>query len=309
MLMLIRKTYAVMLILLASSCAGVSHQANQTGDTATLAGLQAMANASKPSINGDPQANNKFRETAIKETALSLGAQSGLAARAKTIDDELVKETRNLDAIYDFKALLLDNNVLPPVLVEGRNTFNMSSLESIRVSDRTFKVIKQAHFITTPPGWRQYLWMDYSKPEAPHVSLLPKTKEEKQIWYAYVEKGWQQGMNQANTILEENIARIKEDYVGMILYRKLLAMNMVSAPYVSHTDLGITGDGNEIHIDDKVLRITALPALNTNSAEWRAAIAKNEDRLEHLNRLEENIKLSEIKITNKTWKPVIDPIT
>lgn len=308
MLILIRRACAISCLLLAS-CASVNHQARQVGNADSLAGLQAMANASKPSINSDPKSNNKFRETALKETALSLGAQAGLASRAKTIDDQLVKETRNLDAIYDFKALLLDNNVLPPVLVEGRNTFNMASLQALRISDRTYRVIRQAHFVTTPPGWRQYLWMDYAKPETPHVSLLPKNKDEKLIWYAYVEKGWQQGVEQANTILEENLARIKEDFVGMILYRKLLAMNMVSAPYVSHTDLGITGDGNEIHIDDKVLRITALPALNTNSAEWRAAIAKNEDRLEHLNKLEESIKLSEIKITNKTWKPVIDPIT
>lgn len=308
MLILIRRTCAISCLLLAS-CASVNQQTKQVGNADSLAGLQAMANASKPSINSDPKSNNKFRETALKETALSLGAQAGLASRAKAIDDQLVKETRNLDAIYDFKALLLDNNVLPPVLVEGRNTLNMASLQAIRLSDRTYRVIKQAHFVTTPPGWRQYLWMDYSKPETPHVSLLPKNKDEKLIWYAYVEKGWQQGINQANIILEENIARIKEDFIGMILYRKLLAMNMVSAPYVSHTDLGITGDGNEIHIDDKVLRITALPALNTNSNEWRAAIAKNEDRLEHLNKLEESIKLSEIKITNKTWKPVIDPIT
>lgn len=308
MLILIRKACAISCLLLAS-CASVNQQARQVGNTDTLAGLQAMANASKPSINSDPKSNNKFRETALKETALSLGAQGGLAARAKTIDDQLVKETRNLDAIYDFKALLLDNNVMPPVLVEGRNTLNMASLQALRISDRTYRVIKQAHFVTTPPGWRQYLWMDYAKPDTPHVSLLPKNKDEKLIWYAYVEKGWQQGVDQANTILEENLARIKEDFTGMILYRKLLAMNMVSAPYVSHTDLGITGDGNEIHIDDKVLRITALPALNMNSTEWRAAIAKNEDRLEHLNKLEESIKLSEIKITNKTWKPVIDPIT
>ncbi len=306
MLILIRKTYVVCLLLLAS-CASVNQQSKTAVNTDTLEGLQAMANSSKPNINGNPK-GNKFRETALKETALSIGAQAGLASRAKTIDNELVKATRHLDAIYDFNALLLDNNVLPPVLVEGRNTFNLANLQTIRISDRTYKVIKQAHFVTTPPGWRQYLWMDYAKPEPPHASLLPKNKDEKLIWYAYIEKGWQQGVEQANTILEENIARIKEDFIGMILYRKLLAMNMVSAPYVSHTDLGITGDGNEIHIDDRVLRITALPALNTNSAEWRAAISKNENRLEHLNELEENIRSAEIKITN-SWTPVIDPVT
>lgn len=308
MLMLTRKICALIILLTLNSCASVQ-QAKPIGDTDSLTGLQAIANSSKPSFGSDPKSSNKFRETALKETALSLGAQAGLAWRAKAIDDHLVKQTRHLDTIYDFNALMLDNNVLPPVLVEGRNTLNMANTQTIRISDRTYKVIKQARFITTPPGWRQYLWMDYQKPEYPHVSLLPKNKEEKLIWVAYVEKGWQNGINQANIILEENIARIKEDFVGMILYRKLLAMNMVSPPYVSHTDLGITGDGDEIHIDDKVLRITALPALNTNSNEWRVAIAKNEEKLEQFNKMEKDIKSTQINITNKSWHPVINPIT
>ena len=151
--------------------------------------------------------------------------------------------------------------------------------------------------------------MDYKQPEYPHVSLLPTNKEERAVWCYHVEKGWQDGVEQANTILEESIARIKEDFVGMILYRKLLAMNMVSPPYVSNTDLGVTGDGVEIHIDDRVLRITALPALNINSSEWRAAVAKDEDALEQLNTMEKRIETAKLTITSKTWRPLIDPLT
>ena len=246
---------------------------------------------------------------ALKETALSLGAQSGLASRAKIIDEQLTKQARNLDAIYDFNSLLLEHNVLPPVLLEGRKLLNLADMQTIRISDRTYKVAKQAHFVTTPPNWRQYLWMDYVKPEYPHVSLLPTNKNEREIWCMAVEKGWQQGVEQADIILEENIARIKEDFVGMILYRKLLAMNMVSPPYVSHTDLGITGDGEEIHIDDKVLRITALPALNMNSNEWKAAIQKDEIAIQHFNHMEQRIESSQIKVSNQSWHPMIDPIT
>ena len=123
-----------------------------------------------------------------------------------------------------------------------------------------------------------------------------------------IDKGWNNGVEQANTILEESLARIKEDFNGMILYRKLLAMNMVSPPYVSHTDLGVTGDGAEIHIDDRVLRITALPELNTHSDEWRAAVAKDDEELQHLRELEEHIASSNIKISNKTWRPMITPM-
>lgn len=278
------------------------------GDTDSLAGLQAMANT-KTTEALKKEKLGKIREMALKETALSLGAQAGLAWRAKTIDEQLNKQTRNLDTIYDFNSLVLEHNILPPVLLEGRNTLNLADAQNIRVSDRTYKVAKQAHFITTPPTWRQYLWLDYTKPEYPNTTLLPKTKEEKQLWCLYTEKGWKNGVEQANTILEENIARIKEDLGGMILYRKLLAMNMVSPPYVSHTDLGVTGDASEIHIDDRVLRITALPALNTNSDEWRAAVAKDENALEQFKNMEKIAKESKIIITNKSWQPIIAPVS
>ena len=288
------------------ACASSSNM--QVGDTGSLAGLQEMASTKGAKTRSMPTMG-KIREMALKETALSLGAQSALAWRAKYIDDQLVKQSRNLDSIYDFNALVLEHNILPPVLLEGRNTLNLADTQTIRISDRTYKVAKQARFITTPPNWRQYLWMDYKKPEYPHTTLLPKTKEERQVWCHYVDKGWQNGVEQANIILEESISRIKEDFAGMIMYRKLLAMNMVSPPYVSHTDLGVTGDGAEIHIDDRVLRITALPALNVNSSEWRAAVAKDEDALEQFRNMEKLVQTAKITITNKAWQPVIKPIS
>ncbi len=300
----IRNTSIALIALLLAACASAINK--QVGDTGSLAGLQAMKNTKSKAARNMPT-TGKIREMAIKETALSLGAQSGLAWRAKFIDDQLGRQARNLDAIYDFNALILEHNVLPPVLLEGRNTLNLADTQTIRVSDRTYKVSKQAHFITTAPNWRQYLWMDYQKPEYPHVSLLPTTNEERRVWAAAVAKGWENGVEQANTILEEDIARIKEDFIGMILYRKLLAMNMVSPPYVSNTELGVTGDGDEIHIDDRVLRITALPALNINSEEWRAAVDKDEDVLRKFSTLEKQVESTHISITSKTWQPVIRP--
>lgn len=276
-------------------------------DTDTLEGIQAMASR-RTSEQLKKEQLGKIRMMAIKETALSLGAQAGLAWRAKVIDEGLTKQARNLDAIYDFNSLVLEHNILPPVLLEGRNTLNLANEQNIRISDRTYKVAKQAHFITTPPTWRQYLWLDYQKPEMPNVAMLPKTNEEKKVWKNYTEKGWKRGVDQANTILEDNISRIKQDFVGMILYRKLLAMNMVSPPYVSHTDLGVTGDGSEIRIDDRVLRITALPALNINSNEWKAAVAKDENALEQFKNMEKVASESKIVISNKSWQPVIAPV-
>ncbi len=285
----------------------VSPRHRNVGDTGSLAGLQAMADT-KLTRAQKKQQMGKIREMALKETALSIGAQGGLAWRAKIIDEQLTKQSRNLDSIYDFNSLVLEHNILPPVLLEGRNTLNLADAQTIRVSDRTYKVSKQAHFITTPPTWRQYLWMDYVKPENPNSTLLPKTKVEKELWCIYTERGWKNGIDQANTILEENISRIKEDFGGMIRYRKLLAMNMVSPPYVSNTELGVTGDSTEIRIDDRVLRITALPGLNVNSSEWIAAVAKDENALEQFKNMEKMANQAKIVITNKSWQPIIAPV-
>ncbi len=102
------------------SCLRSSSRGN-LGDTGSLAGIQSMASA-KYSREQKKQKMSKIREMALKETALSIGAQSGLAWRAKIIDEALTKQARNLDAIYDFNSLTLEHNILPPVLLEGRKT-------------------------------------------------------------------------------------------------------------------------------------------------------------------------------------------
>jgi defect-in-organelle-trafficking protein DotC len=296
--------YAI--ILLCVGCAANNSRPVPVGDMDSLAGLRAMGTTKHRALSKQVSMG-KVREMGLKEQALSLGAQSGLANRAKLIDDQLTKQQRRLDEIYDFNALLIEHNVLPPVLLEGQNTFNLATEQSIRISDRTYKIAKQARFVTTPPNWRQYLWMDYTKPDYPNISLLPKTSEEREVWNHYVEQGWEKGIEQADRILEESVARIKEDFRGMILYRKLLAMNMVSPPFVSHTDLGVTGDGDEIRIDDRVLRITALPALNVNSKEWRAPVQIDRDALKQFRQMERLIRKEQVRISSNSWQPIIDP--
>ena len=55
----------------------------------------------------------------------------------------------------------------------------------------------------------------------------------------------------------------------MVLYRKMLAQDMVSAPFVAKADLGVTGDAKEMRIDDRILRITAHSQLQTDSSKWQ----------------------------------------
>lgn len=292
------------LMTLVSSCA--SHRSSGSaymGNTETLEGLQAMGRSNASQAKQLQKSN--IRAMAVKETAYSIGAQSGLAYRAKHINDYLIRHAVDLDKIYNFNVLVLENNVLPPVLSEGHNSLNLSLNNEIRVAQTTYKIDRQAQFITAPPNWRQYLWMDYHLPKRPHYSVLPKDNLERNVWDQYTYEGWQKGIEQADSIFADNQARLKHDFSGMILYRKLFAMNMVSPPYVSHTELGITGDKDKIRIDDRVLRIVALPELKPNSKEWRASVTKLDDRLKQFRKMEKLAQLPKIEITDKAWQPVI----
>ena len=242
---------------------------------------------------------NPIRRQAIEETALTTGAQTALAWRTQQINQQLESYQRNLSQVFNFNAVLIDNQVIPPVLIEGRTSLNLDNPSTLNIVDRTYQIAKQAHFVTTPPNWREYLVQNFQVPESPSFTLLPKTAEERQIWVNFAVAGWENGIAQANTIFAENLARIKQDYVGMILYRKLLAQNIVSPPFVAKADLGITGDSNRIDIDTQVLRITSLPRLNINSEDWESIVVTADD-IKPLDSRIEQISDQETKL-NTSW--------
>jgi defect-in-organelle-trafficking protein DotC len=213
-----------------------------------------------------------LRAQALRETALSLGARGGLAEKAQFINNTLLNYEPILDRVFQFGGIILDNNVLPPVLTEAKNTLTLSGNDSIRIADRNYKILSQARFITATPTWREYLWMAYDMPSLPDRSLLPRNKPERIIWERDLEEGWKAGLQQAELIFKENINRLIRDYKGMILYRNLLAQNIVSQPFVAAMDMGITGDGQDMTINDRVLRITAFPELQADSSAWKTEL-------------------------------------
>ena len=215
---------------------------------------------------------NTIKQQALRETAMTLGAQGALAWQAEHINNALESESTYLDHIFNFNLLLINNNVLPPVLVESDQTLNLADDNTIRLANKTFELVAPARLITAPPTWRTYLWLNFKKPSLPHHSLLPTNQAESIIWNQYLREGWQRGLQQADSIFSSNLARLKRDYVGMVLYRKLLAQHMVSAPFIAKADLGITGDSHQIRIDDQIIRITGNSELQPDAKKWQPVI-------------------------------------
>jgi defect-in-organelle-trafficking protein DotC len=259
-------------LLLLSAC-GASKQPTTVltvrGGTSNLTELQALAVI--PRVQSNDQVT-VMRSQLLTDAAMSMGARSALNMRAKQINAILDKHDKQLDRIYNFTGMLLEQHVMPPVLIEAQHTMNLSSDRAIRISDHVYEIKTQARFVTMPVTWRDYLKMAYSEPEKPNPSILPRNSKESMIWKEAVAAGWEKGLQQAEEIYHDNLARLKEDYVGMALYRKLLAQGMVSPPYVVRTALGVTGDKNKLRVNDEVLRITAMPELVPQSQLWKPVV-------------------------------------
>lgn len=217
-----------------------------------------------------PASIDGLRLEAIRERGLTYGVQGGLARRAHEIRVMLDGRAVELDRVFDFSRMLLESNVLPPVLSEGGRQLRVDDPNTIRLVDQTFTIESQARFVTAAPTWRDYLMTSLSFPVPNAQSfLVPRTADERQAWVGVVREGWGVGVAQADAIFDANLARLKRDFDGMVLYRKLLAQNMVTKPFVAQSDLGVTGDGRRVAIGERVLRITVHPSLRIDSTRWR----------------------------------------
>lgn len=260
--------------ILLNGCA-TQHQSVDNVDTTNLAQLESVRTEPLAPGASNNQLSN-LRAKSLQDSAMSIGAQGGLAWASEKINARMNDDSRYLDTIYNFNAMVLSHGVVPPVLEEGDNTLNLDDPNTIRVSDRTYKILKQARFATTPPNWREYLWLTYSKPALPDKTLLPKNASEQKIWKEGIHAGWEKGVAQSYSIFQQNLARLKREYRGMVLYRKLLQEKMISPPFVARTELGVTGNGSDMRVNDQVLRIVELPKLQTNSKNWKAIVVKND---------------------------------
>jgi defect in organelle trafficking protein DotC len=226
-------------------------------------------------VNDLPSSNGKInpmRLAAIKQTAAATGARGALAYRSIQINHTLQQESKVLDGIFNFNRLLLPHHVLPPVLQSSNNSMIIDNQNTIRGDSKTYELIQPAKFVTTAPTWRTYLWMNFQPPTMPNKVLLPKTQAEATAWNNAIATGWHQGLQQANNIFNVNLSRLKRDINGMILYKKLLAQHMISAPYVSSSNLGITGNSQQLRINDYIKRITSPAQLQPNSKKWSAIL-------------------------------------
>ena len=228
---------------------------------------QLLNNMYEPSAYVSHLPDLTIRQKAMLDAAKNLGIQSGLYWASQAIDDQESALKNKLNMIYNFSSLMLNDYVVPPVITQENNLVNISD-NVIRFGSQRYRIIKNAYFSTSAPNWRSYLYMDYPQPDVPDKSLLPQTKDEKKQWDDAVTKGWHLGIHQARVIFQSNLNELTQDYAGMVLFHQLLLQHMVSLPYVQKQNHGITGDKNNLVINDHSWQIKADPQFEKAFKLW-----------------------------------------
>lgn len=208
---------------------------------------------------------------AMTDYAKSVAIRSGIKARMKTINEVLIENSRDLDAIYDFNTLMIDGKVVPPVISEANNLYNQKNATQINRAQKIFKIERQAKFASTAPVWQEYLSFPVEASAFERYAYVagemkPKDAVELKAWQDATVEGWNLGVNQANIILKQGLERLNRDYVGMVRFHQFVMQGKLTMPVINQYNLYDTNNGMTMIIDEDMLRISVLPTFNDQAA-------------------------------------------
>lgn len=241
---------------------------NQNPVRAPLPSLKYMQNLMAIDANETPK--QRTEETmflpAMRDAALQYGVAGGLAWSTAIINGQLRAHSAELAQVYDFSRIATyapgGNLILPPVISQSNDTYQETDFgQQIRVASTTYDIVRQAQFAPSAPLWFSYLYRPWTPPHKPNNAVLPRDDDEEQQWNQYVQEGWQIGVQQGLDSFRLDLAKLNQDFDGMIRYRTLYNKGLVSAPVLVNNDLGTTGTGQTMRVNDRDVRIVQEPSL------------------------------------------------
>lgn len=201
-----------------------------------------------------PDDPKNIRAQYIKETAFRLGIQSGAKWRNEQIQAALEKRSFALDSIFSFRLLLINGRVLPPVIVQSETALSVEANKAVQTGT-SYKIIKEAKFVSSPPSWRDYMFQTFSVQEVSPV-MLPRKKTEVAIWESAILDGWEIGSKQADRIYDINIRKLTRDMRGIILFKLLAGQGFVSLPKINESRFAIQVGANQLDLDQTTFTIS-----------------------------------------------------
>lgn len=227
-------------------------------------------------LTSKPKTISPMRREALRQNALSYGAQGGLAAESYAINLMLVNYQADLDRTFDFGKLMVNVSngqtlLRPPIVTEAQMAFALAPGGQIaKQTDQVYEITQQAQLASAPPNWRTYLVRTWAKPTPPPSAIRPRSRLEVEYWHKWVAEGWALGEAQGAQIFLDDLSRLENNYIGMVRYQVLLRAGLVESPDLVFHHQTVSGGRNRMLIGNDVIRITNQPGLDPNAANWRS---------------------------------------
>ncbi len=210
-----------------------------------------------PAAKADARTQH-LRPKAVREAAYTLGFQQGARHRARAINRALERRRHELSRIFNFRSLLYQGRVLPPVLVWAGPATALRSDEAAVTVEETYRITARARVVSAAPTWRDWLrtsWEAFT----PAMELMPENDGEKAIWRKAVRAGWSDGAAQADTVFRLNLARLVADFRGMLRFTHLARLGLVRLPVTAEGTTALQVGADTLDVNETWFRIT-VPA-------------------------------------------------
>ena len=105
--------------------------------------------------------------------------------------------------------------------------------------------------------------------------MIPDDKTAIAQWQAWVKEGWNSGVELANRHFSDALERLQNDFMGMVLYRRLIAEGKVTDLYLASSGLPVKNQQNgplsSLAIGGTLVRISQDPRF-TDPNDWQPII-------------------------------------
>ena len=212
----------------------------------------------------------QLRNNSIREAVYAVSMQKAVNDRNEEIVAELEKQALQLDTMYDFNPFLLENGrVLPPIITEAQESMKLVDESMAVTALTTYKIDRPARIVSTAPSWRDYLITLPMPVRKINPLLEPKTEEEKLIWAEANQAGTLDGIEQANQIFEDGVARLTRDMAGAARFKRLVKQQIITKPTLATGRTPVEVEGETMTVGKTVYRLTEK-ATYQSQEKWKA---------------------------------------
>ncbi|MDR1870727.1 MAG: type IV secretion system DotC family protein [Deltaproteobacteria bacterium] len=189
------------------------------------------------SLKPPKKGSDNVKSATLGQAARKVAAETGAKVRYQEILSLIEPMAPELDAVFNFQPLVQKRGrlTLEPPIVTIQNELMTLEGRAAQGQGLSYRVIRGARLLSHAPTWRSYLnppLLALPNPEEIHFSLWPEDSAEKDRWRKEIQRGWIEGVNNANQTFVTALNLLIRDYLGLVLFYELEKRGLVQGPAI-----------------------------------------------------------------------------